>query len=76
MNISKVLSNDWAYVADDIRAVIDVAHSAHRKVKVIFENCYLQEMHKIKLCEISASSRPTGLRRVLATGLEEQPWTT
>ncbi len=52
VNISKVLSNDWAYVADDIRAVIDVAHSAQRKVKVIFENCYLQEMHKIKLCEI------------------------
>ena len=32
---------DWAYVADDIRAVVDVAHAAGRKVKVIFENCLL-----------------------------------
>ena len=24
-------------------------------MKVIFENCYLQDIHKIKLCEICAS---------------------
>ncbi|MCA9173861.1 MAG: deoxyribose-phosphate aldolase [Planctomycetales bacterium] len=52
VNISKVLSNDWEYVRNDIRAVIEVAHEAERKVKVIFENCYLENAHKIKLCEI------------------------
>lgn len=52
VNISKVLSGDWAYVRDDIRAVIDVTHAAGQKVKVIFENCYLQDEHKIRLCEI------------------------
>ena len=36
----------------DIEAVIDVAHAAGQKVKVIFENCYLQDDHKIRLCEI------------------------
>lgn len=51
-NISKVLSEDWDYVTTDLRAVIDVAHAAGQKVKVIFENCYLQETHKIRLCEI------------------------
>jgi deoxyribose-phosphate aldolase len=52
VNISKVLSGDWTYVKSDIQAVIEVAHAAKQKVKVIFENCYLNETHKIKLCEI------------------------
>jgi deoxyribose-phosphate aldolase len=51
VNISKVLSGDWTYVRDDLRAVIDVTHAAGQKVKVIFENCYLQDAHKIRLCE-------------------------
>lgn len=52
VNISKVLSGDWAYVRDDIRAVVEATHAAGQKVKVIFENCYLQDEHKIRLCEI------------------------
>ncbi len=51
-NISAVLSGDWDYVRADIKAVIDVAHDAKQKVKVIFENCYLNEAQKIRLCEI------------------------
>jgi deoxyribose-phosphate aldolase len=52
VNISKVLSGDWDYVAADIQAVIQPAHAAGQKVKVIFENCYLQDEHKIRLCQI------------------------
>lgn len=52
VNISKVLSGDWDYVQQDIKVVIEVAHSANHKVKVIFENCYLDDDQKIRLCEI------------------------
>jgi deoxyribose-phosphate aldolase len=52
VNIGKVLSADWAYVRRDIEAVVVAAHAGRAKVKVIFENCYLQEEHKIRLCEI------------------------
>lgn len=52
VNISKVLSGDWDYVRADIEAVIGVAHAAGQKVKVIFENCYLNDEQKIRLCEI------------------------
>jgi deoxyribose-phosphate aldolase len=52
VNISKVLSGDWSYVRDDIRAVVDTAHESGEKVKVIFENCYLNDAQKIRLCEI------------------------
>ncbi len=53
VNISRVLSEDWHYVQQDIAAVTGAAHSAGMKVKVIFENCYLQDAHKIRLCAIS-----------------------
>jgi deoxyribose-phosphate aldolase len=52
VNISRVLSLDWDYVRQDLKAVIEVTHGHGQKVKVIFENCYLKDDHKIKLCEI------------------------
>lgn len=52
VNISQVLSGKWDYVKKDIAVVIDAAHAADRKVKVIFENCYLNDDQKIRLCEI------------------------
>jgi deoxyribose-phosphate aldolase len=56
-NISKILSGDWGYVRDEIKTIIDIAHAAGAKVKVIFENCYLQDAHKIRLCEICGELR-------------------
>jgi deoxyribose-phosphate aldolase len=52
VNISQVLSNNWDYVRADIKAVIDLTHNCNQKVKVIFENCYLNDAQKIQLCEI------------------------
>jgi deoxyribose-phosphate aldolase len=57
VNVSKVLSGDWGYVRDDIRAVLDPTHGRGAKLKVIFENCYLQDGHKIRLCEICGELR-------------------
>jgi deoxyribose-phosphate aldolase len=57
VNISQVLSGGWDYVAEDIRTVIEVAHAAGQKVKVIFENCYLQDEQKIRLCQICGELR-------------------
>ena len=54
VNIGKVLSRDWDDVSADIAAVVEVAHSQGGLVKVIFENCFLDDFHKIKLCEICA----------------------
>jgi len=52
VNISQVLGGEWAYVRKDIQAVLEPSHSLGRKVKVIFENCYLNDAQKIRLCEI------------------------
>jgi deoxyribose-phosphate aldolase len=52
VNVGKVLSKDYAYVRDDIAGVVEAAHRRGAKVKVIFENCFLQDEHKIELCRI------------------------
>jgi deoxyribose-phosphate aldolase len=51
VNISQVLSGNWGYVSEEIRSIVNLTHARGGKVKVIFENCYLQDSHKIRLCE-------------------------
>jgi deoxyribose-phosphate aldolase len=57
VNVSQVLSGNWDAVRQDVAAVIEVAHAAGRKVKVIFENCYLDDPQKTRLCEICTELR-------------------
>ncbi len=52
VNIGKVLDRAWAFVADDIRAVVETAHRGGTLVKVIFENSFLADEHKEQLCRI------------------------
>jgi len=52
VNIGKVLSKKWDYVREDIRGVVAIAHDRKALVKVIFENCFLQDEHKEMLCKI------------------------
>jgi deoxyribose-phosphate aldolase len=52
VNVGKVLGKDWGYVSDDIRRVVEAAHDSRAIVKVIFENCFLQDEHKEALCRI------------------------
>jgi deoxyribose-phosphate aldolase len=52
VNIGKVLSGDWDFVEKDLRAVVGLCKAGKAVSKIIFENCYLQDEHKIKLCQI------------------------
>lgn len=53
VNIGKVLSEDWAYVTQEIKTLADLAHLNGAILKVIFENDLLPEdRFKIRLCEI------------------------
>ena len=69
VNVGKVLSGDWEYVADDIRAVVEAAHRRGAIVKVIFENCFLQDVHKEQLCRICGELRADFVKT--ATGYGE-----
>jgi deoxyribose-phosphate aldolase len=52
VNISQVLSGDYEGVRTDILAVLQPTHARGQKLKVIFENCYLTDAQKVRLCEI------------------------
>jgi deoxyribose-phosphate aldolase len=52
VNISQVLSGDYERVRTDILAVLQPTHARGQKLKVIFENCYLTDAQKVRLCEI------------------------
>lgn len=52
INIGQAIGGNWPAVAADIKAVVDVAHAGGAIVKVIFENCYLSDEQKVRLCQI------------------------
>jgi len=52
INISKARSGDWQYVQNELRSLSDCIHAGGAKIKVIFENAYLDDAAKIRLCEI------------------------
>lgn len=52
VNISKVRSGDWGYVRAELQPILLLAHAHESKVKIIFENCYLNDEQKIRLCEL------------------------
>ena len=54
VNVNQVLSGNWDYVEAELKAVIAVAKDAGQATKVIFENCYLNNDQKIRLCKISS----------------------
>jgi deoxyribose-phosphate aldolase len=52
INIGQALTGEWDAVCADIAAVTEVAHDGGAIVKVIFENCYLDDDQKVRLCQI------------------------
>jgi deoxyribose-phosphate aldolase len=54
INISKARSGDWQFVRDELAALADTVHAGGAKIKVIFENAYLDDAAKVCLCDICA----------------------
>jgi deoxyribose-phosphate aldolase len=57
VNIGQVIGGNWDAVGADIAAVTDAARRRGALVKVIFENCYLNDSQKVRLCKICAEVR-------------------
>jgi deoxyribose-phosphate aldolase len=52
INIGKARSGDWDYVGREIETLTRATHGGRAKIKVIFENAYLDDATKIRLCDI------------------------
>jgi deoxyribose-phosphate aldolase len=53
ITVSALLSGDFEYVEQDIRGVVEAAHSHGASVKVIFETAFLNDEQIIKACELT-----------------------
>lgn len=58
VNISELKSGNWEYVEEEMRRIVEVCDRYKVTSKVIFENCYLTDEEKRKLCEIALHVRP------------------
>ncbi len=53
INIGKALQEDWNYIEEEIKTVVETSHRYGAITKVIFETDFVtKDEHKIKLCEI------------------------
>lgn len=74
VNIGKVLSDDWNYVEDEIKNILDTCKKNNAALKVIFENDYLTEdKHKIKLCKICSKLEVEFVKTSTGYGFTKQP---
>ena len=57
-NIVELKSGHLDRVEDEMRRIVEVCREHGRTIKVIFENCYLNDDEKRTLCEIALKVRP------------------
>lgn len=62
VNLVEVKSGNWDYVEKEMRSIVDVCNRYGVTSKVIFENCYLTDEEKRKLCEIALRVGPTFIK--------------
>jgi deoxyribose-phosphate aldolase len=72
VNIGKVLSEDWNYVSEEIKAINHAVTANRAILKVIFENDYLQDKHIIRLCEICSEHRVAFVKTSTGYGFVRQ----
>jgi deoxyribose-phosphate aldolase len=58
INIIELKAGNDTYIEEEMRAIVQVCKEANVCSKVIFENCYLNEDEKIRLCYIALKVKP------------------
>lgn len=67
-NIVKVKSGDWSYIEEEMRRIVEVCNEHDMVSKVIFENCYLTDDEKKRLCQAACKVRPTFVKTATGFG--------
>lgn len=58
INITELKEKNYDYIKEEMTQIVDVCRKHNVISKVIFENCYLTDEEKIKLCEIALEIKP------------------
>ncbi len=62
VNLVEFKSGYWDYMEDEVRRIGEACREKGITSKVIFENCYLTDDEKRKLCEIALKVKPTFIK--------------
>lgn len=74
VNIGKVLGEQWEYVEEELKTIVDITKANHAILKVIFENDYLTEdSYKIRLCEICSKLKTDYVKTSSGFGFVKGP---
>ena len=58
INITELKEKNYEYVEEEMRRIVETCHRCDITCKVIFENCYLTDEEKLKMCEIALKVGP------------------
>jgi deoxyribose-phosphate aldolase len=58
INIGELKNKNYAYIKKEMETIVGICKKHQVTSKVIFENCYLTDEEKVKLCEIALEVRP------------------
>ena len=58
VNIVELKNKNYEYIEEEMRQIVSLCRENNVMIKVIFENCYLTNDEKKKLCEIALKERP------------------
>ena len=58
INIGELKMGNWDYIKDEMSQITKACKDRNILIKVIFENCYLEDAEKVKLAEIAREVKP------------------
>lgn len=58
INITELKKKNYEYIKEEMEKIVSVCRKNNVLSKVIFENCFLTDEEKIKLCEIASVVKP------------------
>lgn len=67
INIGELKNGNYAYIEEEMSRIVAICRENKVTSKVIFENCYLNDSEKIKLCQIASEVKPDFIKT--STGL-------
>jgi deoxyribose-phosphate aldolase len=74
INIGKALQEDWQYIEEEIRTVVETSHRYGAITKVIFETDFVtRDEHKIRLCEICSKVKADYVKTSTGFGFVKGP---
>ena len=62
VNLVELKSGHWEYIEKEMDSIVNICSKKNIISKVIFENCYLTNEEKIRLCEMALRVGPSFIK--------------